>query len=177
VFNRRVSASRDSIGVVAGVFRNDTLFVVWEDFRNGLPDIYGNWWVVPKTIRPPVTNRDSVTTPTTGDTVVTPRDSSIRHDSTGAPIPGSGDVAITGIYPNPANSYITLNFTTRTQGEVRMEIVDMLGRRLGLIDGGTLNSGRYQWGMDCSGLAPGAYMVIVRSALGSDGRRVIVEPY
>jgi hypothetical protein len=58
-----------------------------------------------------------------------------------------------------------------------MEIVDMLGRRLGQLDGGTLNSGRYQWGMDCSGLAPGAYMVIVRSALGSDGRRVIVEPY
>jgi hypothetical protein len=165
----RVSLSRstDSIRSGTGAFRGDTLWVAWEDHRNGNPDMYGNWWVVPKTFRSHGTN---------GDTVWPP-DTTVAHDSTDALITGNGDVAITGLYPNPIHSYITVKFTTRTQGEVSMEIVDMLGRRIGQIAGGTLHSGRYQWGMNCSGLAPGAYLVIMRSALGSDQRRVIVEPY
>jgi hypothetical protein len=158
-----VSQTGDSVTNVAGTFMGDTLRVVWEDFRNSSSDIYANLWVVPKTLGSPSTRHDY--------------DPPLLQDSSGSAIAGSGDVAITGLYPNPAHSYITAEFTTSTQGDISMEIVDMLGRRIGQIAGGTLHSGRYQWGMNCSGLAPGAYVVIVRSALGSDQRRVIVEPF
>jgi hypothetical protein len=41
--NINVSATRQPIGNPAAVWRNDTLFAVWQDNRNGNADIYGNW--------------------------------------------------------------------------------------------------------------------------------------
>jgi hypothetical protein len=39
--NIPLSSEGKDIRNPAGVYRNDTLFAVWEDYRNGLPDIYG----------------------------------------------------------------------------------------------------------------------------------------
>ena len=44
VIDRAVSRTREKAFNPAGVFRNDTLEIVWEDRRNIDPDIYGTWW-------------------------------------------------------------------------------------------------------------------------------------
>jgi hypothetical protein len=41
--NVDLSATRDYVARPAAVWRNDTLFAVWEDYRNGNADVYGNW--------------------------------------------------------------------------------------------------------------------------------------
>ncbi len=38
---QRISATAGKVRSAAAVFRNDSLFIVWEDYRNGNPDIYG----------------------------------------------------------------------------------------------------------------------------------------
>lgn len=43
----RVSHTEDSVGVVTAAMRGDSLYVVWEDFRNGGRDIYGTSVALP----------------------------------------------------------------------------------------------------------------------------------
>jgi hypothetical protein len=41
--NVDLSATRKYVAHPAAVWRNDTLFAVWEDYRNSNADVYGNW--------------------------------------------------------------------------------------------------------------------------------------
>lgn len=47
--NVPISETADSVSGATGCYRNDTLFVVWEDYRhNGVPNVYGTFFTPPK---------------------------------------------------------------------------------------------------------------------------------
>ncbi|MEO5931863.1 MAG: T9SS type A sorting domain-containing protein, partial [Candidatus Kapaibacterium sp.] len=50
ISDRPISITRGTVRHPSGVFRNDTLYAVWEDDRDGISHIYGNYLPVPRLI-------------------------------------------------------------------------------------------------------------------------------
>jgi hypothetical protein len=155
---------------VAGVFRHDTLFFVWEDYRNGDPDIYGNYWPVPTTLQRVYGVKDTTHSPT-DSTQHPPIDSTEHTDST---VKMAGELAIRSVAPNPATTHVDVKFLLRNAGSVSLELYDMLGRRVGEYHQ-IVPTGEQILHIDMNGLAPGAYTIVLRSERGLDRRRVIIE--
>ena len=92
----------------------------------------------------------------------------IEHRLTETPI------AIT-IAPQPVSSQATITLTLSETGPVRVDIFDMLGRRLQTLYDGTLSaSTSHIIRMDAHHLAPGQYLVRVQTRSGTTSRRLIV---
>jgi hypothetical protein len=92
----------DDISKVANpsaMFRNDTLFVVWEGYRNGIPAIYGK--ALSRLIRSSV------------------------EEPTATPNPSDADIA--SIVPNPAGLSATIILSAPARAGDVVEIIDLLG--------------------------------------------------
>ncbi len=61
-------------------------------------------------------------------------------------------------YPNPFNPVTVIGYQLPEQSEVRLEVFDMLGRRVALLADGVQSAGTYSAEFDASNLASGAYM-------------------
>jgi len=61
-------------------------------------------------------------------------------------------------YPNPFNPATTIQFGVPTQGEVRLEVFDMLGRKVAELLNGPMQPGRYSVRFDASALSSGVYI-------------------
>lgn len=75
------------------------------------------------------------------------------------------------VYPNPASDYLTVSFSLESSSVVKIELVDITGKTVEV-----LNSGRYQQGsnsisVNLSNIQPGRYFVHV-----SGNNRSQVEP-
>ncbi len=71
-------------------------------------------------------------------------------------------ISIVNLYPNPANSRITLDLVSEFEGDVQIQIMDVLGRKL--IDQSIpLSTGNYSQTLDVSKLAQGIYYVRMES--------------
>ncbi|KXK57276.1 MAG: hypothetical protein UZ07_CHB004000774 [Chlorobi bacterium OLB7] len=114
IFDIPISTTRDSVGMVSGVFRNDTLFAVWEDFRNSF-DIYGTAWKRPSDLIAPGF------TPPSLDTAIPPNPP--FFDST-----ENSTFAIMGIIPTPADNFLSFQLQLLKQGVVTLHVVDALGK-------------------------------------------------
>lgn len=68
-------------------------------------------------------------------------------------------------YPNPFNPSTTINFGVPEQGNVRLEVFDMLGRKVSELLNEPKTAGRYSVNFDASQLASGLY--IYRLQVGS----------
>lgn len=62
-------------------------------------------------------------------------------------------------FPNPAARALTVAFDLGASGAVRVEVVDVLGRRVAGVHDGPLASGPQRLVLDVGGLASGAYVV------------------
>jgi hypothetical protein len=71
--------------------------------------------------------------------------------------PKTGENIIT-VFPNPASTQATLNFTLAKPGIVNLEIFDLLGRRLKEISLGELSQGEHLQELDLRGLSDGTYI-------------------
>ncbi|MGQ9853430.1 MAG: T9SS type A sorting domain-containing protein, partial [Candidatus Oleimicrobiaceae bacterium] len=60
-------------------------------------------------------------------------------------------------YPNPFNPVTTIAFDVATHGAVRLEVYDLLGRRITTLVDAPLAPGRYRVQFDASGLPSGTY--------------------
>lgn len=100
-----LSATRDSVGRLSGLFVGDLLVCAWEDFReDGYADIYGNMILFPSA---PVTDTAS-------------------DLSASAP----GAAARISVYPNPARDIVRVRFSTRTTRNSILQVTDMAGREV-----------------------------------------------
>jgi len=61
-------------------------------------------------------------------------------------------------YPNPFNPATTIQFGVPTQGDVRLEVFDMLGRKVAELLNRPMQPGRYSVNFDASALSSGVYM-------------------
>lgn len=66
------------------------------------------------------------------------------------------------VFPNPMSTRATLALSLDQPGLVRVTLLDMLGRDLGPLVDATLPAGSHEVGLSGTGLAPGAYLAVVR---------------
>lgn len=118
-------------------FRNDTLFIVWEDYRSGLPDIYA------ALLRP---DRYTSGIADEGKEEKKERKESDRLD----------------IFPNPATDRITLRTVIAQSGPVAVLVVDAAGRRVLQTPAEHAEAGVLRRVLDISSLAPGFYRIVLR---------------
>lgn len=98
---RRISVASGSVARPSGIFYNDTLYAVWEDSRNGNPEIYGNA-VVPVTRAAPAGVGDE----------------GMREEG-----------IIASVCPDPAGTIIRINLRKEAGPDARAELWDMAGKR------------------------------------------------
>jgi len=76
-------------------------------------------------------------------------------------------------YPNPFNPSTVIRFGIPQSGEVRLEVFDLLGRRVAtLIDNETKNAGYHQVSFDASNLASGIYFYRIVAGKYVDSKRM-----
>ena len=68
-----------------------------------------------------------------------------------------------GMYPNPVRDRLRLEYALSTRAQVRIELMDLAGRRVAVLDDGTREAGVWnlQWrpGLAGAGLHPGLYLM------------------
>jgi 1,4-alpha-glucan branching enzyme len=77
-------------------------------------------------------------------------------------IPSS--VALEAVYPNPFRNAAVIRFSLPAPQDARVEVFDILGRRVAAPADGVLTAGIHELIWDASGLASGAYVVRLESA-------------
>ena len=81
--------------------------------------------------------------------------------------------------PNPMRGFARFEFALPRTGAVKLEILDVMGRRVRTLANGTFAAGRYVhgWnGRDDQGSAvrPGVYLARLAGSTGSATRRIVV---
>jgi len=62
-------------------------------------------------------------------------------------------------YPNPFNSLLTVKVDVPDSGYLRIAVIDLLGREVGLLHSAITDPGHHTFSWDPSGLASGVYMI------------------
>ena len=68
---------------------------------------------------------------------------------------------LNGLFPNPSRSTVTLQYALPRASDVRVEVYDLLGRRVTAFEGAEAPAGRTEMQMDVSQLASGTYFLRV----------------
>ncbi|MEL6773023.1 MAG: T9SS type A sorting domain-containing protein, partial [Bacteroidota bacterium] len=77
-----------------------------------------------------------------------------------APPGKPGETALLGVpYPNPTQDAVTVPLTLAQPAEVRVTVVDLLGREVAVLTEGPQQAGRHALTLDTDALAPGVYVV------------------
>jgi hypothetical protein len=129
-----ISATHEFVRHPSALFRNDTLYFIWQDNRNGNGDIYGNGIAWSSIIQK------------TGDT------------------PAVTTATGPQLIPNPANVATTVELDINGATEVRVELFDLLGAAMAAQTINAVERGRVALQFDLQGLPAGVYMVRYRTA-------------
>jgi PKD repeat protein len=79
-------------------------------------------------------------------------------------------------YPNPAGLNVNVAISNPLRDDARVEVFDLLGRRIAVLHEGPLTEGSHSFPMDVSGLAPGLYIIRAATTTTSvSGRMTIVR--
>ena len=82
---------------------------------------------------------------------------------------------IEAVYPNPAGAAATVRFRLSRPADATVEVLDVLGRRLAVIASGPRAEGTHEVEVSTGALAPGVYLVRLRSGPASDTRSLVVR--
>jgi cyclomaltodextrinase / maltogenic alpha-amylase / neopullulanase len=87
-------------------------------------------------------------------------------------VPIAGELVLEANYPNPFNPSTTIAFTLPESGRVRLEVFDLLGRRVAVLADDVRATGRHEVVFDAAGLASGTYLYRLEHGGGSQNRRM-----
>jgi hypothetical protein len=151
-----INAEEVTVRNVSGIFRNDTLLMVWEDYRHGdsIPDVYGNFWVVPKLLAPG--NDD---TPGNPDNPV-----------------DTSSISIISLAPNPTRGVVAISVQSTETAETQLDVYEVMGGRVWQSKALSLKVGRNDFTVDTKalGLPTGSYIITVQSGNHIERRKLIV---
>jgi len=96
---------------------------------------------------------------------------------------GTGTVGITehngsfpmGVYPNPANDMINVNYTLPSESQLMLNVFSLDGQLVRSEDKGTAQAGSGSLQMNVNDLAAGIYFVQLVTEHGSTTKRIVVE--
>ena len=128
----------------SGLFTGDTLFVVWEDYRNGKPDIYGNSLVLPP-----------------AHTLTTRAHEEERRTQK----------LNATIQPNPTQNALHIHFSSRLESDATIQIFDIMGK---LIWSGNMQKGSSARTIDRDGLHNGIHYLRWKNRTQSGIHQVVV---
>ncbi len=95
-----------------------------------------------------------------------------RGDAAG---PGPGyRFALYPNYPNPFSESTTIEFELSSSGDIRLAVLDVLGREVRLLQSGPMAAGRHEVTFDASGLPAGVYRVSLRAGARITNRSLTV---
>jgi aminopeptidase YwaD len=83
-------------------------------------------------------------------------------------------VSVKNLYPNPAQDYMTLEFTNRISGHVTVEITNLVGQVMSTEYNGTLGEGDHKVAIRTNELSNGVYMMTVKTADGEATQKFVV---
>lgn len=82
---------------------------------------------------------------------------------------------ISAIYPNPASTEVSLNFSVKLTGEYTIEITNIAGVTLKRVDLGNMGSGNFKETINVEDLNAGVYIVSLKSEGNSTSKRLIIN--
>lgn len=85
-----------------------------------------------------------------------------------------GDFQLMGNYPNPFNSSTTIRYSVPYQSEVRIEIYDILGRKIETLEQGQKEAGVYRVVWNASGIPSGIYFYRLRAGESARTGRMLL---
>jgi hypothetical protein len=132
-----LSATTGTVSYPAGAFRNDTLFVVWEDYRDGVSRIYGTFHRLGTSAIAGVVSR-----------------------------PDRLQAERNFIIPNPTDGTIHLNANFPQHANAEFELVNLLGEIVQHQQIGVDNAGWQSIPIDMNDLPAGAYIARLRHGSG-----------
>jgi hypothetical protein len=145
----KISTGVDSTAYApAGTFLNDTLFVVWQDSRNGDADVYGRAFNY--------------------------RPHTIVDTTEGVEDVARGQIGVGSIAPNPASRFVAVDVTLPIAASVDIEMVDLTGRMVKKQSGQILSEGRHVINLDVQDLATGTYSLVIRAGRLNAGRKLVI---
>ncbi|MBI2502494.1 MAG: PQQ-dependent sugar dehydrogenase [Candidatus Latescibacteria bacterium] len=77
-------------------------------------------------------------------------------------------------YPNPFNGSTLIRFSLATPAQVRLEVFDLLGRRVALLEEGRREAGQYQVFFDATGLGDGVYLCRLQAGTWTQTRKLVL---
>ncbi len=77
-------------------------------------------------------------------------------------------------YPNPFNPATVIGYQLPVSSEVRLEVYDMLGRRVAVLENGMRTAGRHQVAFDASSLSSGMYFYRIQAGEFAETRKMML---
>lgn len=110
--------------------------------------------------------------PLSGSDCLTIKDGPIRV----SPLASAGEKSESGFaaYPNPFNSATVVSFTLATESDVRLEVYDVLGRRVATLVDDMMPAGEHQVSWDAAGWASGVYFARLTTSAGMMTRKMVL---
>ncbi len=84
------------------------------------------------------------------------------------------DKSTVSIYPNPAREFFNIRFELTEESEVTLEMYDMLGQRVRILDQGYVYTGSHTVEFPVSDLESGMYLIIINTGNGQIANKVRV---
>jgi hypothetical protein len=82
---------------------------------------------------------------------------------------------ISGLYPNPANTYINISYALNKSAQVSISLFDITGRKVKMISDARKNSGLHVEVIDLEDISMGSYMLQLSSDGSVTTKRIIVN--
>jgi hypothetical protein len=172
-FENQGTAIRAAFNGAPAVFENDFIntTVALSNDTNNVIDARGNYWGDPS--GPGPTGSGGYIE---GKIIFSPfATSPISVGTAIARIDGPGGVfSLENAYPNPVVDMARIPFSLPAAEDVRIDLFDLLGRRVAVVEQRRFPAGRHEASLQTSSLGAGTYIVVLSAGAGRASRAVTV---